>query len=70
MPDSRPMKSIGRRCHEIRISDEDTWWRVIYRTDEDAIVIGEVFQKKRNATPRTVIDNCKRRFRAYDNAYK
>ena len=68
MPDSRPMPDIGERCHEVRVRDQNTWWRVIYRTDADAIVIGEVFQKKRNDTSRTVIENCKRRFRDYDNA--
>lgn len=68
MPESRPMPDIGRRCHEIRISDKDTWWRVVYRIDDDAIVIGDVFQKKRNDTPKVVIKNCRRRFREYDDA--
>ncbi len=42
-------------------------WRVVYRIDTDAIVILEVFQKKTQATPKYVIDNCKRRIKQYDS---
>ena len=66
MPHSRPMPNIGRRCHELRIPDEDKTWRIIYRIDSDAIVIAEVFEKKTRATPHRVIDNCQRRLREYD----
>ena len=66
MPHSRPMPSIGSRCQELRIVDENATWRVIYRIDADAIVIGDVFSKKTQATPKTVIEACKRRFRDYD----
>ncbi|WP_254053837.1 helix-turn-helix domain-containing protein [Singulisphaera sp. GP187] len=31
MPHSRPMPSIGPRCHELRIKDENRPWRVVYR---------------------------------------
>jgi phage-related protein len=68
MPHSRPLPSIGPRCHELRINDERTTWRIIYRIDSDAIVILEVFSKKSRATPKTIIDVCKRRLREYDNA--
>ena len=44
MPQSRPMPSIGPRCHELRINDKDSTWRIIYRADEDAILILDVFQ--------------------------
>ena len=70
LPHSRPMPSIGRRCHELRIPDEDVTWRIVYRTDADAIVIGEVFAKKSNATPKKVIDACKRRFKKYNEDIK
>ena len=66
MPRSRPMPSIGARCHELRIDDANVTWRVIYRIDEDAILILEVFQKKTNRTPKQIIDVCKRRIRLYD----
>jgi phage-related protein len=68
MPLSRPMPSVGARCHELRIVDEVVTWRLIYRTDADAIVIGAVFFKQTETTPRAVIEACKRRFKEYDNA--
>ncbi|MFV1998164.1 MAG: type II toxin-antitoxin system RelE/ParE family toxin [Acidiferrobacterales bacterium] len=67
MPQSRPMPIIGRRCHELRINDENSTWRIAYRTDTDAIVIPEVFEKKTIATPKHIIDTCKDRIRRYDN---
>ena len=66
LPWSRPMTSIGPRCHELRIADEKTDWRILYRLDPDAIVIVEVFQKKTRKTPGAMIDNSKRRLRLYD----
>ena len=47
MPHSRPMPSIGIRCHELRVSDNKTRkiWRLVYRIDSDAVVILDVFQK-------------------------
>ena len=70
MPVSRPMPSIGTRCHELRVNDSMGNWRLIYRIDRDAIVIAEVFSKKARATPKPVIDACKKRFKDYDNASK
>ena len=67
MPHSRPMPLIGKRCHELRISDENAIWRIIYRIDADAIVIVEVFSKKTGKTPKTVIETCKTRLREYDH---
>jgi phage-related protein len=66
LPWSRPMPSIGARCHELRIPDEKANWRIVYRIDTDAIVIVDVFEKKQQKTPRTVIDTCKRRLRMVD----
>lgn len=66
LPHSRPMPSIGQRCHELRIQDEQTTWRIIYRNDADAIVILEVFAKKTGKTPRQVIETCRRRLQLYD----
>ena len=66
LPHSRPMPGIGHRCHVLRIPDERVTWRVIYRADPDAIVIGAVFAKKTAQTPNQIIAACKRRFGAYD----
>jgi phage-related protein len=66
MPHSRPVPSIGPRCHELRIVDERMDWRIVYRVDSDVIVIVEVFEKKTMKTPQAVIDACRRRLRDYD----
>ncbi len=66
MPQSRPMPSIGRRCHELRVRDEDQTWRIVYRLDEDAVLILQVFSKKTQRTPQTVIDKCKALLSRYD----
>lgn len=67
LPHSRPMmKAIGPRCHELRIQDETATWRIMYRIDTDAILILDVFSKKTQATPATVIDACKERLKRWD----
>lgn len=70
LPQSRPMPTIGKHCHELRINDERVTWRIIYRTDDDAIVIFEVFEKKSATTPKTVIAVCKSRLKRYDHESK
>jgi phage-related protein len=70
MPQSRPMPSIGARCHELRINDGGTQWRLVYPIDTDAIVILEVFAKKTGATPKAVIATCRERLKQYENAGK
>lgn len=70
MPRSRPMPVIGRRCHELRIVDTDQTWRIIYRIDSDAIVVAEIFCKKRRETPKSVVDVSKARLKSYDDAAK
>ena len=67
LPWSRPMPSIGSRCHELRINDESVIWRIIYRIDTDAIVILDVFQKQTQRTPQNVLERCKKRIQTYDN---
>ena len=66
MPQSRPMPAIGPRCHELRVSDGDRTWRVIYRTDGDAVLVLGLFGKKTGRTPRRVIEQSKRLLRRYD----
>ena len=68
MPQSRPMPSIGPRCHGLRINDVAGQWRLIYRIDPDAIVIVEVFAKKSAKTPKAVLEVCRRRLKEYDGA--
>jgi phage-related protein len=66
LPHSRPLPVIGRRCHELRIPDETVTWRIVYRLDDDAVVLVEVFAKKTGALPKTVIDTCRKRLAIYD----
>ncbi|MGE0626159.1 MAG: type II toxin-antitoxin system RelE/ParE family toxin [Pseudomonadales bacterium] len=68
MPHSRPMPSLGSRCHELRIVDENATWRIIYRLDSDAVLILEVFSKKTARTPKSVVETCRSRMRRYDEA--
>jgi phage-related protein len=68
MPHSRPMPGLGARCHELRIVDATVTWRIVYRVDADAIVIVEVFGKKTRTTPQSLIQNCRKRLKDYDDA--
>ncbi len=67
MPGSRPMPSIGPRCHELRIDDlaQKREWRIIYYVGSLAIAVLEVFQKTTRQTPSGVIEKCKRRLAAF-----
>jgi phage-related protein len=65
LPESRPLMAIGTDCHELRVTDADVTWRIVYGLASDAVVILEVFAKKTRATPRTVIENSRRRWRKY-----
>ena len=64
------MPSIGQRCYELRVRDEQQNWMIVYRADEDAIVIVEVFAKKSRATPKKTIETCRARLKAYDRLMK
>lgn len=70
MPQSRRMPSIGAGCHELRVTDADTEWRLVYYIAPDAIVVLDVFRKTTRATPRNVIDNCKARLAKYKEDFR
>jgi phage-related protein len=65
MPLSRPMPAIGSNCHELRINEGGTTWRIVVHIDVDAIVILAVFEKKSRTTPKQIIDVTRRRLRSY-----
>ena len=67
LPHARPMPTIGRGCHELRIPDENRTWRIVYYVDTVAIVILEVFAKTTSQTPQIVIDVCKARLKHYQS---
>lgn len=68
MPLSRPMPSIGRACHELRIVDKTKTWRIVYALHPQAIVVVHVFQKSTPQTPKPVIDLCKARLKEFIDA--
>ena len=48
--------------------DVNVTWRIVYRVDRDAVIIAEVFKKKSQTTPQSVIEISRKRLREYDNA--
>jgi phage-related protein len=65
MPLSRPMPSIGKSCHELRIVDSNKTWRVVYCIHSLAIVVLHVFPKTTQQTPKSVIDLCQARLQEF-----
>jgi phage-related protein len=65
MPQSRPMPMVGAGSHELRVPDRSVTWRILYHVAADAIVVLEVFQKKTRATPQRVVEDARRRLKAY-----
>jgi phage-related protein len=70
LPHSRPMPDIGPGCHELRITDENRIWRVVYRLSHDAVFVVAVFPKTTRRTSQHDIDSCKKRLKVYDEAAK
>ncbi len=65
LPQSRPMPTIGPRCHELRINDRNLTWRIVYHVAKDAVVVLDVFKKKTEATPMGAVNACRERLAAY-----
>jgi phage-related protein len=61
------MPGAGKGCHELRINDRQKTWRIVYRIDYDAVIIGGVFEKKTEQTPHHIIETGKKRFKEYDS---
>lgn len=59
------MPAIGSGCHELRIVDGGANWRLMYYIAPDAIVVLEVFAKKTPATPKAILDECRKRLERY-----
>jgi phage-related protein len=65
MPHSRPMPTVGARCHELRVKDAHNDWRIMYRVEPDAVIILDVFAKTTRRTPDRVLAECRRRLQRY-----
>jgi phage-related protein len=70
MPQAEPLPIVGPRCGALRVRDGQHNWRIMYRVDADAVLVLEVYAKKTQKIPQTVIDRCKKRLKAYDEAVK
>lgn len=70
LPYSRPMPSIGKACHELRVNDQTKTWRLFYHLDAEAIVILEVDEKKTRQTPKTKIELCQKRLKSHEEFKK
>jgi len=68
MPHSRSMKNIGRACSELRVRDAGVNWRLVYRVDQDAIVVVGLFVKMSRAATDRIIEVCRKRLSQYDAA--
>ncbi len=65
LPHARPLPSVGRRCHELRIGDGAVNWRIVFALEKEAVVILEVFRKKTRRTPGEVLQLCRTRLENY-----
>ncbi len=70
MPQSEPLPEVGRGCGALRIRDAAQNWRIMYRTDSDAVLILEVYSKKTRKIPDEVIRRCKQRIKQYESVWK
>ena len=68
-PQSRPLPSVGPRCHEIRARDAEHVWRIIYRIDKDAILVAGIFAKKGKSMQQRELATSKARLILYDSAH-
>jgi len=64
------MPLIGKNCNELRITDQNKIWRIVYCIDTDAIIILHVFQKQTQKTPKEIIETCKKRIKLYETLDK
>jgi len=61
---ARPLKTVGRGAWELKISEEEGQFRVIYVTKRrDRIYVLHAFQKKTRRTPHKDIDLARTRFK-------
>jgi phage-related protein len=66
MPQSEPLPSLGPRCGALRVRDAVHSWRIVYRIDNDVVLVVEVYAKKTRKIPKEVIARCQQRLKEYD----
>jgi len=70
MPQAEALTDVCSSCGALRVRDAGHNWRIMYRIDNDAVLVREVYAKKSRKIPKAVIDRCKQRLRDYDAAVK
>lgn len=60
--------AIGPRCAELRVRDAEHNWRIVYRVDDDAVIVVVVLPKKTQRLPDEIVRQCRQRLRQYDEA--
>jgi phage-related protein len=64
MPLSRPMPSIGRGVHELRLKDRSGTYRIVYALVQRGIVhVLQAFKKTTTATPAKSLDLAMKRLK-------
>lgn len=62
--DSKAVPDIGKGVREIRVAENDSWFRVLYIAElAGKVCVLHAFQKKSNQMPRTAKETGKRRYR-------
>ena len=70
MPWAEPLPIVGPRCGALRVRDMQHNWRVMYRVDTAEVLILDVYDKKTRKIPDQVINQCKKRLKAFDEKEK
>jgi len=68
LPHSRPLPTVGPRCHGPRVKDSRHEWRIVYRIDADAILVAGIFAKKGKKMQQREFKAAAVRLTTYDNA--
>jgi phage-related protein len=64
------MIAIGKSCYELRLRDAGTNWRLVFRVDEDAVIVVGLFRKTSPSATGRLIAVSRRRLSEYDAAAK
>lgn len=61
---AKPMREVGRGCWEIRVAEDDGWFRVFYVASlGETVYVLHAFRKKSNKTPKTALETGRKRYK-------
>lgn len=60
-------RALDRGAAPYEFADAQHNWRIVYRVDQDAVLVLEVYAKMTRKIPDEVLERCKRRLRQYDD---